>query len=87
MSYAAAGRPVRKNPPASPLRVPPNLPFTDADYQQQRKVLLYGGEWDDQYDIPTRPWSSAHERYCEEARLAAEAEDWEVARRRVAGRF
>jgi hypothetical protein len=72
-----------KHPPQadSPKRVPRRT-YTDADLRRQQAILLYGGNWDDQYDIPARPWSQATEQFCEAVGRDLELEDWWVARRR-----
>ncbi|MDQ1041480.1 hypothetical protein QFZ75_007982 [Streptomyces sp. V3I8] len=60
-------------PPARSLRA-----FTDADLRRQRNMLLNGCRWDEQYEIPPRPWSPATERASEQIRMQHDAEDWNL---------
>lgn len=60
--------------PPAPRR--PRREYTDADRLFLRRLLLEGGDWDEQYQVPPRPWSKENERFCEDVRQELEKEDW-----------
>ncbi|MFH8483162.1 hypothetical protein [Streptomyces sp. NPDC018055] len=79
------GAPTRPRVP--PAVRPPVLrrPYTDADYRRQREMMNDPrATWDEQYDIPPRPWHPRLEAHCEDVRLQLEAEDYEAEQQRQA---
>lgn len=54
----------------------PTRPITAADLREQRKMLLEGGSWEEQEEIPARPWSPEIEWRCERVRRELEEQDW-----------
>ncbi|MGW1436939.1 hypothetical protein ACWD7M_17015 [Streptomyces griseus] len=74
------GAPTRRIlPPAPKQPVRPQRRFTDADHRRQREIANDPrATWDQEYEIPARPWDLAIEAYCEAVRLELEAAEHEA---------